>query len=144
LTVHARKGITHTFNTADNLFRTQVPWGRLCQVMGEPNFWNGTRSKKTTFRNKDELLAYCMDDVSVLRQACCAFPNVFLKLFKIGSFCQATTISICNKKFRTMFLKSDTVCIIPRGGYQMGDRQSVEALQWLAYIVRMWKCYSCR
>jgi hypothetical protein len=37
-----------------------------------------------------------------------------------------------------MFLKSDTVCIILKGGYRIGDRQSVEALQWLAYIVRMW------
>ena len=48
---------------------------------------------------------------------------------------QALTISsICNKVFRTMFLKHDTVGIIPRGGYCMGDRQSVEAIQWLAYI----------
>jgi len=30
------------------------------------------------FCNKDELLAYCMDDVDVLRQACCAFRNFCL------------------------------------------------------------------
>ena len=35
-----------------------------------------------------------------------------------------------------MFLKPDTVGIIPRAGYRMGVRQSVEALQWLAYMVR--------
>jgi len=35
-----------------------------------------------------------------------------------------------------MFLKPDSVGINPRGGYRMGDRQSVEALQWLAYIGR--------
>jgi len=33
-----------------------------------------------------------------------------------------------------MFLKPDTVGIIPRGGYRMDDCQSVEAIQWLAYI----------
>jgi len=33
-----------------------------------------------------------------------------------------------------MLMKPDTVGIIPRGGYRMGDRQSVDALQWLAYI----------
>ena len=33
-----------------------------------------------------------------------------------------------------MFLKPDTVSIIPRGGYRLGDRQSIEAFQWLAYI----------
>ena len=35
-----------------------------------------------------------------------------------------------------MFLKINTVVIIPIVGYQMGDRQSVEALQLLAYIAR--------
>ena len=80
-------------------------------------------------------MAYCMDDVNVLRQACCAFRNLFLKLVKRDPFRQAITISsICNKVFRTMFLIRDSVGIIPRGGYGMGDRQSVEALQWLAYI----------
>jgi len=73
--------------------------------------------KDKIFRNKEELLAYCMDDVNVLRQACCAFRNLFLKLVKMDPFRQAITISsICNKVFRTMFLKPDTVDIIPRGG----------------------------
>ena len=35
-----------------------------------------------------------------------------------------------------MFLKPDTVVIIPRAGYQMGDRQFVDALQCQAYIGR--------
>jgi hypothetical protein len=35
-----------------------------------------------------------------------------------------------------MFLKPHTVGIIRRAGYRMGDRQSVEALQWLSYIGR--------
>jgi hypothetical protein len=33
--------------------------------------------KGNTFNNKTELLSYCMDDVNVLRQGCCAFRNVF-------------------------------------------------------------------
>jgi len=35
-----------------------------------------------------------------------------------------------------MFLKPDAVGIIPRAGYRMGDRQSIEGLQWLAYMGR--------
>jgi len=59
----------------------------------------------------------------------------FLKSVMMDPFRQAITISsICNKVFRTMFLKLDTVGIIPREGYRMGDHQSVEALQWPAYI----------
>jgi len=69
------------------------------------------------FYNKQELLAYCIDDVNVLRQACCAFKNLFLKLVKMDPFRQAITISsIYNKVFWTMFLKPETVGIITRGG----------------------------
>jgi len=78
--------------------------------------WYGGQKDKI-FRNKEELLAYCMDDVNVLRQACCAFRNLLLKLVKMDPFRQAITISsIWNKVFRTMFLKPDTVRIIRRGG----------------------------
>jgi hypothetical protein len=69
--------------------------------------WHEEQAGKV-FSN-EELLAYCMDDINVLRQACCAFRNLFLKLVKMDPFREAITISsICNKVFRTMFLKSDT------------------------------------
>ena len=65
--------------------------------------------KDKSFCNKQEILAYCMDDVNVLRQACCAFRNLFLKLVKIDPFLQAITISPnSNKVLRTMFLKPGT------------------------------------
>jgi len=77
--------------------------------------------KGKLFSNKDELQAYCMDDVNVLRQACCAFRNLFFKLVKMDAFREAITISsICNKVFRTMFLKPGAVGIIPRAGYRYG------------------------
>jgi hypothetical protein len=49
--------------------------------------------KVTLFCNKDELLAYYMDDVNILMQACCAFRNLFLKLVKMDPFREAITIS---------------------------------------------------
>jgi hypothetical protein len=98
-------------------------------------FLLGTKIK--IFINKEEVLAYYMDDVNVLRQAYCAFRNLVLKLVKMDPFRQVITIpSICNKVFRTMFPKTDTLVIIPRGGYRMGEGQSVEALQWLSSIFR--------
>jgi hypothetical protein len=64
--------------------------------------------KDKIFHNKEELLDYCIEDVSVLREAGCAFRNLFLKLVKIDPFRHALTISsICNKVFGTMFLKPD-------------------------------------
>jgi len=66
-------------------------------------------NKDKIFCNKQVLSDYCMDDVNVLRQACCASRNLFFKLDKMDPFRQAITISsICNKVFRTMFLKPDT------------------------------------
>lgn len=55
-----------------------------------------------------------MDD-KLLRQAFCAFRNLFSEFVKMEPFLQAITISsISNKVFRNMFLKPDTVGIIPR------------------------------
>jgi hypothetical protein len=77
----------HEFVLCRPLSRNQVLWGRLCQIMSEPNFWTGTRSKKDKiFRNKEELLVFCMDDVNVLRQACCASRKLFLRLVKRDHF----------------------------------------------------------
>jgi len=61
-------------------------------VMSELNFWHGTRRKSNIFHNREELVAYCMDDVNVLRQACCAFRNLFLKLVKSDPFRQSNII----------------------------------------------------
>ena len=58
--------------------------------------------KDKIFNNREELLAYCMDDVNVLRQACCAFRNLFLNLVKMDHFLQAIKMSICNNVFWTV------------------------------------------
>jgi len=49
--------------------------------------------KGKEFCNKDELLTYCKDDVNVLRQACFALRNLFLKLVKMDPFRKTITIS---------------------------------------------------
>jgi len=57
--------------------------------MSEPNFWNWIGGQKDKmFRNKEELLVYCMDDVNVMRQACYAFRIFFLKLVPFGKLLQ--------------------------------------------------------
>jgi hypothetical protein len=132
----------HFFNTADNLdyvgpYPEPKYYGADFMLGDERAQCLEWYEEQKIFRDKEELLSYSMNDVNVLRQACCAFRNLFLKFVKMDPFRQAiTTSSICNKVFWTMFLKLDTVGLFPRGGYRMGDRQSVETLQWLAYIGR--------
>ena len=100
--------------------------------------------KGKLFSNKNELLAYCMDDVNVLRLACCAFRNLFLKLVKMDPFRgDITTSSICNKVFRTMFLKPDAVGIIPRAGYRMGIYSLLKVFSGCVYGTDS-QHYSCR
>lgn len=65
------------------------------------------------------------------------FSEIVLEIGQMDPIRQAITISsICNKVFRTMFLKPDSLGIIPRRGYRIGDRNSVKALQCLSYIGR--------
>jgi len=110
--------------------------GQTLSVDERAKFLEWYGEQKCKLFSKEEPLAYCMD-INLLRQACCAFLNLFLKLVKMDPFREAITISsICNKVFRTMFMKSDTVGIFPRAGYRMGEHQSIEGLQWLAYIGR--------
>ena len=61
----------------------------------------------------------------------------FFEFVKNVPFSQAITISSnCNMVFRTNFLKLNTLGFTPRARYRMGDRQSVQVLQWLANIGR--------
>jgi len=43
-------------------------------------------AKDKIFDSGEDLLAFCMDDVNILRQACRAFRNLFLKLVKKDPF----------------------------------------------------------
>jgi hypothetical protein len=95
---------------------------------------DGTRSKKTKF---SIITKSYWSTAWTMPMYWGRFFGMFLKLIKMYPFRQAITISsICNKVFWTMFLKPDTVGSIPRWGYCIGDRQSVESLQWLSYIGR--------
>ena len=48
-----------------------------------------------------------------------------------------TIASLCNLIYRTMFLKEDTIGIIPQLGYRKTAQQSAVAYRWLAYV--RWK-----
>jgi hypothetical protein len=119
-----QEGVLHFSNTGDNLdyvgcYPKLKSYGPS-YMSGEEraHFFKWHKEEKgKNFRNKEEKRAYCMDDVNVVRQACCAFRNLFLKLVKMDTFREAIAISsICNKASRTVFLKEETVDIIPIEG----------------------------
>ena len=79
----------HFFNTAKNLEYVgpyPEPKYYVADIMSADDRAQYKEQKDKKFHNKEGLLAYCIDNVSVLRHACCAFRNLFLKLVKMDTF----------------------------------------------------------
>jgi hypothetical protein len=138
----------HFFNTTKNsdyvgmLFRTQVLWSKLYVWWWASLIFGVVQeAKDNIFRNKKELLAYCVDDVSVLRQACCAFRNLFFEIGQDGPLSASYTLSSnCNKMLRNIFLKLDTVGINRIACYRIWGGPSMAGVHWSEEK----QYYSCR
>lgn len=96
---------------------------------------SGGRQDDLWYEVFEENLAYCRDDVRVLR----------LCFMKFSDACQATTkimpgvgnmtiASYCNKVWRTHCLEKDTVDLVLHRGYLQKDVQSKMAKTWLAFL----------
>ena len=102
--------------------------------------WYESR-KDEVFDNRRVLEQYCQDDVTVLRQACQIFRREFMGIGNIDVFLESITIaSACNKVFRKRFLKSETIGLIPPGGYSCNNYYSKKALMWLLHMEQTDHC----
>ena len=89
-----KKGYSHHFfNTANNLdyvgSHSELKFYGADFMCGDERTlfsacYEGTKDKM--FDSGEDLLAYWLDDVNILRQACCAFRNLFSKLVKKDPF----------------------------------------------------------
>lgn len=96
-------------------------------------------SQKTDFQT--EILSYCRSDVDILRLACLRFRKMFIEITAkegtsgIYPFESCITIaSACNLVFRTNFLESESIGIIPPHGYRPQQNRSRKAIQWIRCI----------
>ena len=97
--------------------------------------------RSVPFDNRRVLETYCQDDVTVLRQACRVFRREFLQVGNIDVFHESVTIaSACNKVLRKLFLKPDTVGLIPTGGKWGNVNYSKKALMSLVYREQLDGC----
>jgi hypothetical protein len=103
--------------------------------MGVSELWyEEQKSMGVVFNNRQKLESYCQDDVTALRQACQVFRNEFMRDGNIDVFQEYITIaSACNKVLRRLFLKPDTIGLIPTGGYTGNIIYSRKAMTWLVY-----------
>ncbi|XP_049332872.1 uncharacterized protein LOC125801098 isoform X1 [Astyanax mexicanus] len=96
--------------------------------------WYKTLDGKV-FDFKQELVAYCQNDVRILRMGCMAFRNEILSSTGVDPFKCITIASVCLKIFRTNFLPENMLTIPPLDNYINRQKSfSTPAIQWLEYI----------
>lgn len=87
------------------------------------------------FDFQKEIVGYCRNDVTILRQACMVFRKMFIAVGAVCPFDEGTTIaSACFRIFRKNFLKANAIGIIPRAGYRWANNQSKKAISWLVWM----------
>ena len=98
------------------------------------DWYNEQASCGYFFDFQQEIEKYCRQDVTILRLACLAFRNNFIK-YNVDPFVECTTIaSSCMRVFRKNFLKKNEIGILPSGGYRWTDNQSTKAVYWLSWM----------
>jgi len=84
---------------------------------------------------KDEAIKYCTSDVMILMQACMKFRKIFMTETLIDPFEASLTIaSACNLVYRKLFLKRNTIAIVPHNGYRAKEKQSAIGATWLRWL----------
>jgi hypothetical protein len=131
----------HYFKKMENLnYVRQIP-DRL--YYGEKEMSVGERveflawyeeQKSEVSDNRRVLESYCQDDITVLRQACRVLRGEFMLVGNIDEFKESVTIaSSCNEVSRKLFLKHDTIVLIPMGGYKGNVNYSNKTMMCLVY-----------
>jgi len=91
-------------------------------------------ANKVVFNFRKELIDYCISDVTILRQACQAFRELFAHSAGIDPMFQCVTLSsACMAANRKNVLPAGKIGIVPAGGYHGRGKQSHVALQWLDF-----------
>ena len=73
---------------------------------------------------------YCESDVIILREGTMKFREDFMTRNGIDPLVQACTIATaCNIEFRNNHMQSNTIGLIPAGGYMRRERHSIMAMK---------------
>ena len=108
-------------------------------------WYEAQKRENRVFDLHEELLAYCISDVDILKRCCIQFRKLFMHITSTGPgdcgvdpFKTCITIaSVCNLVFRRNFLAKDTITVLPPNDYNVSENQSKKALTWLRWISRL-------
>lgn len=83
---------------------------------------------------RKELVSYCQQDVTILRQATLAFRKLFFEISDgLDCFEVVTLASAAHAVFRARSMPAETLAVFPYGGYRKFERQSLAAKEWLMW-----------
>ncbi|CAF3354699.1 unnamed protein product [Rotaria socialis] len=92
---------------------------------------------KSSFDNKDydiqqEAIAYCVNDVSLLRMGYERFRGIFLEKFDVCVLHNCNTLaSLSFKLYRQLHMPDKTICVVDD---VRESKYSQEAMEWLSYV----------
>ena len=92
------------------------------------------RNASSHFNFRRELEAYCVSDVTLLKEGMGKFRMMFYELTRVDALRRCITIaSAAIKTFTQNYLLPDSIGVIPRRGYTSCSRQSRVGLLWLKW-----------
>ncbi|XP_048252721.1 uncharacterized protein LOC125380975 [Haliotis rufescens] len=101
-------------------------------------WYDGKIAQNAVFDMGEEILAYCLSDVDILRRGCAAFRQLFIDQNRVDPFKDAITLPMaCMLVYRQNYLPENTIAIIPPLGYRPHVRYSIQSLQWLAWLMNV-------
>ena len=134
----------HLFNTAANQeYVGPIPPAAMYDPEGmskskkkEFETWYADQVRnEVSFNLKEEMEAYCVSDVKLLKAGCLQFQNEFAAHAAFRPMEKCVTIaSACNRYWRKMMLPRQTIAVEPPSGWHGATtNQSVKALKWLKW-----------
>lgn len=147
----AKGTFPHLFNTQENWeYKGPLPDLRFFDPdrMREKEraefleWYHSLKESDYVFDFRKEILQYCVNDVSILRESCLCFRRLFLQQTEVDPFRYITIASSVMAVFRSNFLKPETIAIVPNDNYRGVQKlYSRSSIQWLDFVSYMTNTY---
>ena len=97
--------------------------------------WYENLGEEYIFHFKRELVTYCVQDVTLLREGCLKFRKLIIDYAGIDPFITCTLASLTTLIWRTKFMPENTVGVIPEDAYTPSVNTSFKSIGYMEYLV---------
>jgi len=114
----------------DSLSFFQMPLSAFPKTEFE-QWHDNQRSRNVVFNFAEELIAYCLSDVKLLKEGCLQFKELFEEKSGFNPFDKITLASACNQGLRQNRMIPNSIASEPLHGWENSINQSTAAKEWL-------------